>query len=142
MLAYVQQVKELSYTPALAWLNSFLLFATPVLSPAVETPVSVAARNTGGVLSSLIRPKFIGPTAKTSVLFGAAQALGGWIIHDGDLESGSGFLAAWSSLYLLVGGRGSVSALRYGRVWPLLLAGTSGVSGLLYGQRFLSGRFS
>ncbi|AGO11583.1 AaceriADL203Cp [[Ashbya] aceris (nom. inval.)] len=140
MWGAVQQIRDLSFTPGIAWLNSAMLLATPVLSPAQPSAAAVA-QQAGGWLARVARPKHIGPTTKTSLLFGAAQALGGWIIHDGDLESGSGFLAAWSALYLVVGGRGSLRALRYGRLWPLVLATTSGLSGLAYGERFLSGRF-
>lgn len=63
------------------------------------------------------------------------------MIYDNDLESGTGFLAAWNTLYLLVGGRGSVKALRYGKVWPLLLTTVSAGSAALYGRRFVASGF-
>ncbi|AMD20514.1 HDL230Wp [Eremothecium sinecaudum] len=133
--------KQLSQSPVVPWFNSALLFFTPLISPAVEAPASIALRNASGLMSFFSRPKYFGPTAKTSILFGAAQALGGFILQDGDAESGSGFLAAWSTLYMLVGGRGSLKALRYGRVWPLLLSSISSASAVLYGRRFLTGHF-
>lgn len=126
-----------------AALNSALLLATPAVSPALEAPQSVASR-TGGSrwLGALQRPRFLGPSGRTAVLFGAAQALGAWIIYDGDLESGSGFLAAWSALYMIVGGRGSIKALRYGRVWPLLVSTVTGANAYLYGRRFITNGFT
>ncbi|SCW01943.1 LAFE_0E10682g1_1 [Lachancea fermentati] len=133
------QLTELSSTPYPALANSALLLATPVVSPAVASPTAVA--NGRSFWTSFSRPKYVGPSSKTALLFGAAQALGGWIIYDGDLESGSGFLAAWSALYLIVGGRGSVKALRYGRVWPLLLSSAAFTNTYFYGRRFIAGGF-
>lgn len=130
-------------TPYPAVLNSVMLLGTPAVSPAVESPVSVAQRaSSSWFLSAFSKPKYLGPSNKSALLFGAAQALGAWMIYDGDVESGSGFLAAWSTLYLIVGGRGSVKALRYGRVWPLLVTSVTGASALLYGRRFISGDFT
>ncbi|SCU89737.1 LAFA_0E20472g1_1 [Lachancea sp. 'fantastica'] len=134
-------LKDLSSTPHLAAANSLMLLATPVVSPAVASPVA-SKTGTSGIFQLWSRPKFVGPSTKTSLLFGAAQALGSWIIYDGDLESGSGFLGAWSALYLIVGGRGSVKALRYGRVWPLTLSALAATSTALYTKRFVSGGFT
>lgn len=131
---------DYSQTPYLAWLNGAMLLTTPVVSPAMQTPASVAAQNRS-IFSAFTKPKFYGPTKTTSLMFGLANAIGGYMIYDGDLESGTGFLAAWNTLYLLVGGRGSVKALRYGKVWPLLLSTVSGSSALLYGRRFISAGF-
>lgn len=129
-------------TPYPGVLNSLLLLSTPVVSPAVISPVSIAQRAGGSKIFNLFStPKYLGPSNKTALLFGGAQALGSWIIYDGDLESGSGFLAAWSALYLIVGGRGSVGALRYGKVWPLVLTSVSAVNAFLYSKRFISGSF-
>ncbi|CEP61362.1 Aim19p LALA0_S03e01156g [Lachancea lanzarotensis] len=134
-------LKDLSTTPYLAAANSLMLLATPVISPAVESPVS-SKIGSSSILRLWSRPKFVGPSTKTSLLFGSAQALGSWIIYDGDLESGSGFLGAWSALYLIVGGRGSVKALRYGRVWPLTLSAMAATSTALYTRRFVAGGFT
>lgn len=123
-----------------AALNSALLLATPAISPALESPQSVAGRT--GLLTALQRPRYLGPSNRTALLFGAAQALGAWMIYDGDLESGSGFLGAWSALYMIVGGRGSVKALRYGRVWPLLVTTLTGANAYLYGRRFITNGFT
>lgn len=126
-----------------AALNSLLLLATPTISPATVSPVSIAQRaGSFKLFNALSKPKYLGPSNKTALLFGAAQALGAWIIYDGDLESGSGFLAAWSTLYLIVGGRGSVKALRYGKVWPLLISSFTGANAFMYGRRFITNGFT
>ncbi|CAR25059.1 Loss of respiratory capacity protein 2 [Lachancea thermotolerans] len=137
-------VRELSSTPYPALANSLMLLATPVVSPAANAPARQAAQGAGWSRfgSFWSRPKLVGPSTKTALLFGAAQAVGSWIIYDGDLESGSGFLGAWSALYLIVGGRGSISALRYGRVWPLALSAAALSNTLLYARRFISGGFT
>ncbi|SCV05383.1 LANO_0H06282g1_1 [Lachancea nothofagi CBS 11611] len=133
-------LNDLSATPYLAMANSLMLLATPVVSPAVSSPIGVG--QSGSSLTRFwSRPKFVGPSTKTALLFGGAQALGSWIIYDGDLESGSGFLGAWSALYLIVGGRGSVKALRYGRVWPLALSTLALANTAFYTKRFVSGGF-
>ncbi|SCV00854.1 LAME_0G12442g1_1 [Lachancea meyersii CBS 8951] len=132
-------LENLSTTPYLAAANSLMLLATPVVSPAVASPVS--STGPSSMMRFLSRPKYVGPSTKTALLFGSAQALGSWIIYDGDLESGSGFLGAWSALYLIVGGRGSVKALRYGRVWPLTLSAMAATSTVLYTKKFVAGGF-
>lgn len=130
-------------TPFPAILNSSMLFMTPIISPAVVSPISVAERSVGSrIFNSFTRPKYMGPTTKVALLFGSAQALGAWMIYDGDLESGCGFISAWSSLYLIVGGRGSLKNLRYGKVWPLLLSTVSLGNAMLSGRRFISGGFA
>ncbi|QLL30404.1 hypothetical protein HG536_0A02210 [Torulaspora globosa] len=130
-------------TPYPAALNSLLLLATPQVSPATPSPVSVVQRaSSSRFVNALSRPKYLGPSSRTALLFGAAQALGAWMVYDGDVESGSGFLAAWSALYLIVGGRGSVKALRYGKVWPLLVASVTGANAFMYGRRFIAGGFT
>lgn len=141
MEGYLKQLKQLALTPIIPWSNSAMLLATPILSPATETPSSVAIRQSSYILSYFSRPKYVGPSSKTALMFGAAQALSGWIIYEGDLESGCGFLAAWSTLYLIVGGRGSLKALRFGRVWPLALTAMGCANSVLYGGLFLSGQF-
>lgn len=130
-------------TPYPAVLNSLLLLATPRVSPATESPVSVVQRTSSSrLVNAFSKPKYLGPSNRTAVLFGAAQALGAWMIYDGDVESGSGFLAAWSTLYLIVGGRGSIKALRYGKVWPLLVSSVTGANAFMYGRRFIAGGFT
>lgn len=138
-----QQLYDSTSTPFPAWAVSSMLLATPIASPAILSPslVSTTSKGRASIANVFARPKYVGPTTKVALLFGAAQALGGWIVYDGDLESGSGFITAWSTLYLIVGGRGSIKALRYGRVWPLLLTTASLTNAVLYGKRFVSGGF-
>jgi hypothetical protein len=64
------------------------------------------------------------------------MALGGWIMYEGDIESGSGFITAWSSLYLVVNGRQAFNGIRYGRFWPVMLSGVALGEALLHGKRF------
>ncbi|QLG72485.1 hypothetical protein HG535_0D01930 [Zygotorulaspora mrakii] len=138
-----KQLFSYTDTPTPALLNCSMLLLTPIISPATVSPVSVAQRSASSRLANMLtKPKYLGPTKKTALLFGGAQALGAWMIHDGDLESGCGFLAAWSTLYLIVGGRGSLKSLRYGKVWPLMLSTISLGNAYLYGRRFISGGFS
>ncbi|SCU88633.1 LADA_0E11254g1_1 [Lachancea dasiensis] len=132
---------NLSSTPYPAALNAAMLLATPMISPAALSPIGAGQSHTG-IFRVWSRPKFVGPTTKTALLFGAAQAVGSWIVYDGDVESGSGFLGAWSALYLIVGGRGSIKALRYGRVWPLALSSAALSNTVVYTKRFVSGGFS
>lgn len=136
----LSDIYQWSQTPYLAWLNGAMLITTPVVSPATQTPVSVMAQKQS-MFSAFTRPRYFGPTKTLSLMFGLANAIGGFMIYDGDLESGTGFLAAWNSLYLLVGGRGSVKAMRYGKVWPLLLTTVSASSAALYGRRFVASGF-
>lgn len=127
-------------TPIPGFLNAALLLATPLVSPAMQNPANLVERASRfRVVNALTRPQHLGPSKKVALLFGGANALGAWMIHDHDLESGSGFIAAWSTLYLIVGGRGSIKALKYGKFWPLVLATASGANAALYTRRFISG---
>lgn len=127
-------------TPVPGLVNAALLLASPIVSPSIQNPANVVER-AGRLqwLNKFTRPEYLGPTKRVALLFGGANALGAWIIHDQDLESGSGFLAAWSTLYLIVGGRGSIKALRYGKVWPFVLTAASGLNAMLFSRRFISG---
>lgn len=131
---------DLSKYPFLPWINSVMLMSTPKISPAVQTPSSIVAQQQS-IFSAFTRPKYFGPSTKIALLFGVANGLGGYMIYDGDMESGSGFLAAWNALYILVGGRGSIKALKYGKAWPLLLTVTAGTNGVLYTRRFINSGF-
>ena len=137
------QNSDIASTPYPALANSLMLLATPVISPAVSSPISASSSSTKPSFGRFwSRPKFVGPSTKTALLFGAAQAVGSWIIYDGDIESGTGFLGAWSALYMIVGGRGSIKALRYGRVWPLALSAIAASNTFLYSRRFIAGGFT
>lgn len=138
--SFLAQVYTYTTTPALGLTNAALLLATPVVSPAIQNPANAVER-AGGLqwVNKFTRPEYLGPNKRTALLFGGANALGAWMIHDQDLESGAGFIAAWSTLYLIVGGRGSFRAIRYGKFWPLILTTASGFNALLYTRRFISG---
>ncbi|SCU90806.1 LAMI_0E03664g1_1 [Lachancea mirantina] len=135
-------VTSLGSSPLPALVNSALLFVTPMVSPAVKVDASGGVfRSLGGFTGILgSGTKSIGPSNKTVALFGTAQALGSWMIYDGDVQSGSGFLAAWSALYLIVAGRGSFKALRY-RTWPLALSVAAASNAYLYTREFVTSGF-
>ncbi|CCH42033.1 hypothetical protein BN7_1572 [Wickerhamomyces ciferrii] len=126
-----EQFYQSSKTPYPSWAFSSLLLPTPLISKQ-----KILQQSSGSILT---KTKTIGPSTINSLGFGAIFALGGWIINEGDVESGSGFLTAWSSLYLLVNGTNSIKALGHGKIWPLLL--TSVATGNLYinGKRFFYG---
>ncbi|AQZ14360.1 AIM19 (YIL087C) [Zygosaccharomyces parabailii] len=127
-------------TPVPGIINAALLLSTPLVSEQMQNPANAIERASRfRAVNVLTRPQYLGPSKKVALLFGGANALGAWMIHDHDLESGAGFLAAWSTLYLVVGGRGSIKALKYGKFWPLVLAVGSGANAMLYTRRFISG---
>lgn len=76
-----------------------------------------------------------------ALLFGAAEGLGSYMVYDGDAESGSGFCAAWGSLYLIMTGKGPLKALAHGKVWPLCVSLVTLGSTTCYGSRFITGKF-
>ncbi|KAH3676217.1 hypothetical protein WICPIJ_009177 [Wickerhamomyces pijperi] len=138
----LQQLYQYSSTPYPSLLQSALVLATPIISGGPEKTLAAPHGSVGGggsFLSSAAKVKQIGPSPLSSLLFGSAFALGSWIIYDGDVDSGSGFITAWSSLYLIVNGRGTLKGVLRGKPWPLLLAGVSGVNALIYGRRFFFG---
>ncbi|PVH22839.1 hypothetical protein CXQ85_002563 [Candidozyma haemuli] len=53
------------------------------------------------------------PSRLSCFLFGGVSALGGYIIHDGDVPNGAGFTFAWSTLYLIVNGRPAFKSLQF-----------------------------
>ncbi|KAH3667779.1 hypothetical protein WICMUC_005311 [Wickerhamomyces mucosus] len=129
-----QQLYEYSQTPLPALLQSSLLLLTPWIS---SQPQSLIKQSSSGSL--LTKSKRIGPSTPSALLFGSALGLGSFIIHDGDLDSGSGFITAWSTLYLIVNGRSTFNGLLYGRPWPLVLTTVSGVNAYTYGHQFFFG---
>lgn len=135
----------LTKTPYLSAFNMLMLLSTPMISPALVDPTILNKSltfNKNSLKSFLFNSKYIGPTNKSCILFGMAQGLGSWMISDDDIESGSGFLFAWSTLYLVVSGKNSLRALKYGKVWPLGLSGVSLMNSLLFGKRFVSCQFN
>lgn len=130
-----QRLYDATKTPYPSLVFSSMLFATPLLT---SQPVAVQNSASSGLFRSL-KVKHIGPTTVSSVLFGSAMALGSWIMYEGDVESGSGFITAWSSLYLVVNGRQMFNGVRYGRVWPVMLSVTALGEAYLHGKRFFFG---
>jgi hypothetical protein len=131
-----QQLYQYSQTPYPAWVFSSLLLSTPFV---LKQPLSTIQTGTsGGSFRSLFKGATgrIGPSPASSLLFGGAFALGGWIIRDGDVESGTGFITAWSTLYLIVNAKSSFKGLRYGKVWPILLSTVAGANAYTHGKRF------
>lgn len=129
------QFYQSSKTPYPSWAFTSLLLPTPLFSK----QKILNSSNGGGFMS---KTKTIGPSPLNSLFFGSAMALGGWIINDGDVESGAGFITAWSSLYLLVNGTNSIKGLAYGKIWPLLLSGVAGGNLYVHGKRFFFGSSS
>lgn len=154
-------IYQLSATPYPVVLQSGLLLATPYLSP--QVPFQILASNntlagkagttetTGWFSSSLQRGlgsfartrgiERVGISSRSALLFGIASLAGSWIIFDGDLESGCGFTAAWSSLYLLTNGKSALKWIKYGKVWPAFVSGLVLGNAAMYGRRYLTGGF-
>lgn len=137
----MNNVYEITSTPFPALVNAFMLVATPLVSPQTEAPAAVTTKSRFLLTKLGSQSTKVGLSSKNALLFGAAQAAGAWMIHDKDLEDASGFLMAWSSLFLIVNGKQSLQALKYGRVWPLSLSTVAVASSLVYGKRFISGGF-
>lgn len=127
-----QYVDAAGQSPLPAWaLAGSLLFAGFNSHTPVNPKLGSGGSSTFSRLLAAAKP-----TRKSCFLFGAANALGGWILFDGDVANGSGFSFAWSVLYLLVNGRPALKSLIHGRVSPaaisVLALGNAGV----YGKQF------
>ena len=72
----------------------------------------------------------------TCLLFGAANALGSYIIYDGDVTNGAGFTFAWLTLYLIVNGRPSFRSMLRGRMSPVALSVLALGNAGIYGKQF------
>lgn len=144
LLSPFRWLYALTKTPYPALANAALLASTPVLSPSLKVPPvkksPAFSIPMSRVFSRSSTPR-VGISAKTALFFSTMQAIGAYMIYDNDLENGAGFIATWSTLYLIVGGKKSFSALRYGRTWPLVLSSLSLANAVLYGQRFLATGF-
>ncbi|OBA18065.1 hypothetical protein METBIDRAFT_47731 [Metschnikowia bicuspidata var. bicuspidata NRRL YB-4993] len=104
----------------------------------MSSPTAIASKigSSGG--SSLFSKSatITKPTRSTCLLFGAANALGGWIIYDGDVTNGAGFTFAWSALYLVVNGRPSMRSMLRGRMSPVALSVLALGNAGIYGKQF------
>lgn len=119
-------------TPYPAWALSASLFLTPLISAPKAILKPLLSR--GSAVGQVVK---VGPTNVSSLVFGLALAAGGYMTYDGDYANGAGFSMVWSALYLLANGGKGVKALRYGRVWPGILALQALGCGALYGRRFI-----
>lgn len=121
-----------AHSPLPAWaMTGLLLYA------GFSAPQALASKaGSGGSYQFSKSLALAKPTRKSSLLFGAANALGGWIIFDGDVTNGAGFTFAWSCLYLLVNGGPSVKSLLHGRVSPVAISTLALGNAGIYGKQF------
>lgn len=126
-------VNAASQSPLPAWALSASLIFTGFNT---HKPVSSKLGSSGGSSQFSKLLALAKPTRTSCFAFGAANALGGWIIFDGDTANGTGFSFAWSVLYLLVNGRPAVKSLLYGRVSPIALSVLALGNAGLYGKQF------
>lgn len=122
-----------SQSPLPAWALSASLIFTGFNT---HKPVDPKLGSSGGSSHFSKLLALTKPTRTSCFAFGAANALGGWIIYDGDVSNGAGFTFAWSVLYLLVNGKPAVKSLLAGRVSPLALSVLALGNAGLYGKQF------
>lgn len=122
-----------SQSPLPAWALSTSLVLAGLNS---HKPVEAKIGSSGGSSMFSKRLAQAKPTRTSCFAFGATQALGGWIIYDGDLANGAGFTFAWSVLYLIVNGAPSFKSLFAGRVSPLALSTLALGNSVIYGKQF------
>lgn len=129
---YNHYVNLASTSPLPAWALSASLLYKGATNP---KPVDPKLGSGGSVdfAKSLATAK---PTRPSCFLFGPAAALGGYIIYDGDVSNGAGFLFAWSTLYLLVNGKPAITSLLRGHVVPLSIATLALGNVGIYGKQF------
>ncbi|ODV60632.1 Aim19p ASCRUDRAFT_16638, partial [Ascoidea rubescens DSM 1968] len=123
-----QRAYQYTATPYPAWFSSVSIFLTPFINRKILSH---------RVKENKATTKLMIPVGTfSSIFYGSAFALAGFIIQDGDVTNGAGFTFVWSTLYLLVHGRKSLAGLRYGQPWPLFLATTLAGNAILHGRRF------
>ncbi|KAH3901253.1 Aim19p SCDLUD_002742 [Saccharomycodes ludwigii] len=147
----LRNLYDYSSTPYPAWGAAGLYLSMPIISPAITQPIAVTSSLKNKLMGKVITPssfntasegyvlKSIGPSIKNCLLFGGCLALGGYIVYDGDLESGSGFIGAWSTLYLIVNGKKSINCLKYSKFIPIVGTVFALNNALTYGRRFIMG---
>lgn len=122
-----------STSPLPAWaLSASLIYRGLSIQKPVDPKLG-----SGGSFDFSKSVAFSKPNRISCFLFGGASALGGYIIHDGDVPNGAGFTFAWSTLYLLVNGRPALKSLIRGHVAPLAIAGLALGNAGLYGKEFI-----
>ncbi|KAK6866680.1 Altered inheritance of mitochondria protein 19, mitochondrial [Candida tropicalis] len=109
-----------------------------VLKP-TRNPIPVTSPAQGSSGSFLFRNKLdvLKPTRASCFTFGGASLLGAWMMFDGEPINASGFNFAWSTLYLIVNGKASLSSIFRGKVAPLAISGLAVFNAGLYGREFL-----
>lgn len=120
-------------SPVPAW-----AFAAGLGYTAYSIPTKMAANvgSSGGSYLFHQSAVFKKPSRNSCILFGLTHALGGYMIHDGDETNGAGFTFAWSTLYLIVNGKASVTSLLRGRVTPMSLSILALGNATIYGKGF------
>ena len=145
----LSRIYDLTATPYVSLLHSGCILASPIVSPAVKVAAGeiISTTSSEGTKAGLTKRLFknkastIGLTRANALLFGGSELLGSWMIYDDDIEDGSGFLMAWSTLFLIVNGKSSLTALKHARVWPFLLSSLACVNLGLYGKRYITNAF-
>ncbi|SMN18770.1 similar to Saccharomyces cerevisiae YIL087C AIM19 Putative protein of unknown function [Maudiozyma saulgeensis] len=142
---------ELTLTPYIGLTNAACILLSPIISPAEKlTTSAIPQQSYRTILPSSstrvrelfnVKRKHVGLTTRNALVFGVANLAGSWMIYDDDIEDGSGFLMAWSALFLIVNGKSSLTALRYRMVWPLVLSTMALTNVGLYGRRFITSSF-
>lgn len=128
-----QSLSTAATTPYPAWVLSAGLLYKGLTS---HTPITTAKGTSGGSFKFSQSLAVARPTRPLCLLFGGAQALGGWIVYDGDVTNGAGFNFAWLTLYLIVNGTSSVKSVVRGRVSPLALSLLALGNAGIYGKKF------
>lgn len=136
MSNYIEYADVAGTSPLPAWTLSSLLIARGIANP---KPVASNLGSVGGSYKFSMALAAAKPSRISCFGFGAASALGGWILFDGDLLNGTGFSAAWSTLYLLVNGRPAVKSIVSGHVTPALLSVIALGNAAVYGRQFFWG---
>lgn len=128
----LKKIEELQSTPYAAWAFSGALLLKGLSAPSA----SLVAQHAGGAAIAGGKFALVRPTKLSCFLFGGAHLLGGWIMYDGDVDSGAGFNFAWSTLYLLVNGKAGLKSLFRARLFPLGLSLMAVGDVFLYGKQF------
>ncbi|KAJ8141388.1 hypothetical protein OXX80_011604 [Metschnikowia pulcherrima] len=115
-----------------------LAASASLLYVGMSSPTAIASKigSSGGSSSFSKSSTLTKPTRATCLLFGAANALGSYIIYDGDVTNGAGFTFAWSTLYLIVNGRPSFRSMLRGRMSPVALSVLALGNAGIYGKQF------
>ncbi|CCE79314.1 Piso0_001371 [Millerozyma farinosa CBS 7064] len=129
-----EKIEVLQSTPYAAWAFSGALLLKGLSAPSVSSVAQHAAGGGGDIIGRKLA--LVRPSKLSCFLFGGAHLLGGWIIYDGDIDSGAGFNFAWSTLYLLVNGKVGLKSVLRGRLFPFGLSLMAAGDVFLYGKQF------